>query len=58
MAAIFLESAPCTKDCGRNDTCLKEKLLKDDDPVCRCDEGFSKAKDGKCLGGCSLIKYL
>ena len=54
---FFLDSDPCTKDCGPGGTCLKESLMAKDDAVCRCDEGFNKTEDGKCVGRCSLIKH-
>ena len=59
MTAIFyLDSDQCNKDCGPGGTCLKEKLMPKDDAVCRCDKaGFNKTEDGKCVGGCSLVKH-
>ena len=58
MTAIFyLDSDRCSKDCGPGGTCLKETLMPKDDAVCRCDKaGFNKTEDGKCVGGCSLVK--
>ena len=54
---FLLASAPCTKDCGHGGTCLKETLMPKDDAVCRCNKGFNKTEDGKCVGGCLLIKH-
>ena len=31
--------------------------MPEDDAVCRCDKGFNKTENGKCVGGCSLIKH-
>ena len=54
---FLLASAPCTKDCGPGGRCLKETLMPKDDAVCRCNKGFNKTEDGKCVGGCLLIKH-
>ena len=54
---FLLASDLCTKDCGPGGTCLKETLMPEDDEVCRCNKGFNKTEDGKCVGGCSLIKH-
>ena len=56
-AIFYLASDPCTKECGPGGTCLKETLMPEDDEVCRCNKGFNKTEDGKCVGGCSLIKH-
>ena len=52
---FHLDSDPCTKDCGPGGTCLKETLMPKDDAVCRCDKGYSKTENGKCVGGCSWV---
>ena len=47
---FVLDSLPCRMNCGQGGTCLKEPLLPEHPPVCRCDKGFIKRKDGKCVG--------
>jgi len=54
MTAIFLDSLPCSKDCGPGGTCLRELLMYKHPAECRCDKGFKKTKDGECVGGCSF----
>ena len=44
------ESCPKDFDCGPYGTCLKDPLMPKHQPVCRCEKGSFKNKDGKCVG--------
>ena len=48
VGQFVLEPLQCSKNCGPGGTCLKNPLTPERPPVCRCDKGFSKRKDGKC----------
>lgn len=47
----ILESLACPQgyQCGSRGTCLVDPLLPQN-PKCRCEKGYSYAKDGKCVG--------
>lgn len=47
----FSEAKPCTKDakCGSHATCMLDPMFPKS-PICKCDVGFKKTKNGKCVG--------
>ena len=55
---FILDSLSCPKDadCGVGGTCLVDPYMPDT-IHCRCDKGYFKARDGKCVGTCVFTAF-
>ena len=51
MVILVTDALPCPKDhkCGEHSTCVVDPLFPNT-TECRCDQGYKKSVDGKCLG--------